>query len=325
MSTRESTEDRARRLKRLAGESPGAAGIKEITLALGLKNNHVVAAAAGVAGAWAEASCVEALVAAFDRFMTEPVKRDPGCVAKVAIVQALHELECSEFELFLRAARHVQHEPVFGGREDTGAPLRVAGVSALTELRYPDTDFILADLMSDPEPSAREGAVHILGKMGGRTAQLLLRTRARMPDADPSIVGMCHEGLMKIDGPGSMEFVADFLQSDRPAVIEQAALAIGEARLPESFARLRETWDGYIQDRNRELLLLGIALTRTQESVAFLLDLVRDGQTGMAVAAIEALAFYRDDSAKAEAVVDAAGSRSESEVKRAINVRFDSD
>ena len=51
----------------------------------------------------------------------------------------------------------------------------------------------------------------------------------------------------------------------------------------------------------------------------------RDGRTGMAVAAIDALAFYRDDSAKAEAVVDAAGSRSESEVKRAINVRFDSD
>lgn len=322
MPARETLDERARRLRRLAQEPSSTAGVKEIARALRLKNNHIVAAAASVAETWREASCVDALAAAFEHFMTDPVKRDPGCVAKLAIVQALREIEHLREDLLLHAARHVQPEPVYCGREDTAAPLRVAAASALAELLHPDADFVLADLIQDPEPRAREGATHILGELGGRTAQLLLRTKARASDPDAFITGTYLEALMKIDGEGSLDFVAEFLQDDEPAIVEQAALAIGEAHLPESFPRLRKAYDAYIQDGDREPLLLGMALTRAEESVAFLIDLVRDGRASMAVAAIKALELHKGDTARAQEVVKAAENRTEPDVRQAVAQHF---
>ena len=48
--------------------------------------------------------------------MTDPVKTDPQCWAKNAIVKALKDLNHDDPAVFLRGIEHVQMEPVWGGR-----------------------------------------------------------------------------------------------------------------------------------------------------------------------------------------------------------------
>ena len=83
-----------------------------------------MARAAEIVAEWELAPFELALIAAFDRFLPDAVRRDPTCAAKIAIAEALNRLESREAELFLRGVRHVQPEPVWGGREDTAARLR---------------------------------------------------------------------------------------------------------------------------------------------------------------------------------------------------------
>ncbi len=324
MTTR---DDRIRRLKELAGEPPSPAGAAEIQKALGTTHNHVVAAAAGAAGAWgndsfAPASFAAHLLAAYERFMESPVKSDPACAAKLAIVEALHKMERAEYALYLRGAKHVQFEPVFGGQEDTAPVLRVRSAQALAELGYADADFILVDLLNDREPAARRGAVQIAGARGGRTDAIMLRMAALSETKEPEVAGSSLEWLMKLDPRGSLEFVKRFLRDRRPEVIEAAALALGESRLPEAFDLLLQGWEESLHDHIRELYILPMAVHRSEESFAHLLGVVRDERTVLAVRAVDSLGIFRSDDARAAKVREAARGRVETEVARAVEETF---
>src|SRR4051812_50220766 len=63
------------------------------------------------------------LVAAFEGLFDKPAERDPQCWGKNAIAKALMELEYRESEAFLRGARHIQMEPIWGGRAATASTL----------------------------------------------------------------------------------------------------------------------------------------------------------------------------------------------------------
>src|SRR5436190_23724188 len=83
------------------------------------RSNHAAAQAAALIAAH-EISGLEAeLVATFDRLLEDPVRRDPGCAAKAAIADALYRLNAPEAHLYQRGLRHVQMEPVYGGKRDT--------------------------------------------------------------------------------------------------------------------------------------------------------------------------------------------------------------
>src|SRR6266566_3450965 len=75
------------------------------------------------------------LLAALDRFFLDPVKSDPQCWAKNALVQALATLGHEEAAVFVRGLRHIQMEPVWGGQEDTAAALRGNSALALVQCR----------------------------------------------------------------------------------------------------------------------------------------------------------------------------------------------
>src|SRR5215470_6674168 len=60
------------------------------------KHFRVVAKAARLAGERALHERMADLISAYARFLTDPVKRDPKCIAKQAIARALVELGCHD-------------------------------------------------------------------------------------------------------------------------------------------------------------------------------------------------------------------------------------
>src|ERR687893_710751 len=131
MAGRESLDDKLAALRALRGQTltdEQKAGLRK---RIGDRANLVVAAAAAIAGENALVELAKDLEAGFDRFLVNPLKDDKLCRAKVAIVQALDRMEHREPDVFLKAARHVQLEPVWGGTEDSAPSLRAAALVAL--------------------------------------------------------------------------------------------------------------------------------------------------------------------------------------------------
>src|SRR6266568_5965124 len=87
------------------------------------------------------------LLQAFGRFFENPVKTDPQCWAKNALSRALAALEYQESEIFLRGIRHIQMEPVWGGRSDTAGTLRATCALALVQCRSLSENDLLSYLL----------------------------------------------------------------------------------------------------------------------------------------------------------------------------------
>src|SRR4051812_30231804 len=119
MARRSSLDDKLAAVRALRDRDPSPEVTAEVRKALADKSNLVVAAAAAIAGDQGLAELAPALEAAFGPFLIDPLKNDKLCRAKLAIVQALDKLEHNRADVFQKAARHVQREPVWGGSEDT--------------------------------------------------------------------------------------------------------------------------------------------------------------------------------------------------------------
>ena len=124
MSRRDPLTETLARLSEVQADphAPGAA--ETLHRALADRSNLVVARAAEIVAEWELADAAPDLIAAFDHFLIDPVRRDPTCAAKLALAEALLRLDAGDAEHFRRGLRHVQPEPVWGGTQDTAAPLR---------------------------------------------------------------------------------------------------------------------------------------------------------------------------------------------------------
>lgn len=308
-------------LRAMEQDEPSETGIARLRKLLGHRSNHVVGRAARLAREWQAEGLIPELLAAFERFLQDPVKKDPGCAAKQPIIEALDTLEHSNPEVYLTGIRHVQHEPSWGPPEDTAAGVRGASGHALLNCGYPDAYLEMASLLRDPEARTRRMAMESLGGTGAYQAELLLRVAVLAGDDEPDIVALGLQGLMRIDGARSLPFVRRFLTDDDPLVTEGAALAIGEARLPESFSVLRAAWNASGLRGTQSALLLPMALTRDEEAFAFLLEMVRDERERLAAAAVKALSIYTgqpDRVSAIQAAVDGRGSRDLAQVFRDV-------
>lgn len=98
-----------RKLEALAAlrSVPREQAVEPARKALRDRSNYVVSKAATIAGEMGIAELIPDLVRAFDRFMTDPVKTDPQCWAKNAIVKALKDLNHDDPIVFLRGIEHV--------------------------------------------------------------------------------------------------------------------------------------------------------------------------------------------------------------------------
>ncbi|HIK57427.1 MAG TPA: HEAT repeat domain-containing protein [Synechococcales cyanobacterium M55_K2018_004] len=233
------------------------------------------------------------LTAAFDRFMIAPVETDPNCLAKEAIADALYRLNAGTEEVFLRGIRHIQMEPVWGGRVDTAAKLRGICALGLVRMNYPGVMTELADLLADPEVPARIAAARAIAYSENGAGVPLLRLRARIGD-DPTVVAECLIALLKLAPTQSFPFIVSFLDAPNPQLQELTALALGDSRLPAAFEPLRRWWCHTTEPELRQTALLAIALLRQEAALEFLLALIAHEPPVVAKGAIAALQIYRD-------------------------------
>jgi HEAT repeat protein len=304
MAKRLSVDDKLAAVRRLRSLSPSSQVTSELRLALRDKSNLVAAAAASIVADQNQAPLAVELAAAFERFMVEPLSNDKLCRGKMAVVEALDKLEYDGSALFLRAARHVQLEPVWGGSEDTAAPLRAAAIMALLRIGYHGLLPLLVDALADPQKDVRSAAAQALGLHGSDSAQLVLRLKARLGDRDPDVLSECFSGLLTAAPTEGLEFVAEFLDSSDGSVQEAAVLALGRSRLPQAFDLLRSCRQRHPIGLDEEIFL-AMAMLRLLAATDFLLDTVATDGEMTASAALSALLIYRYDPLLRDRIADA--------------------
>lgn len=295
MARRSTLDDKLAAVRAWRDRPESAELIADLRKALKDKSNFIAATAAEIVGERLLLELASDLEAAFHRFLIDPVKTDKLCRAKLAAVEALEKLEHPGDDLFLKAARHVQMEPVWGREEDTAPPLRAAGLVGLTRVNPPGLSTILVDALTDPEREVRIAAALALGAVGSEAAALVLRLKCRLGDKEPEVLSECLHGLLIASSKEHMGFVVEFLNPDSPVGCEAAVLALGKSRLPEALEPLRRCWDRERSASLRETILLAVAMLRASDAIDFLLDLVTEGPEDSARMALSALKIHRHD------------------------------
>jgi HEAT repeat protein len=321
MPAKRSLEDTLAALRILREDATADASRLELKRVLATAEAPAVAKAAAIAGESGLADLVPDLVAAFDRGLANPLKADPGCVGKTAIVAALDRLEHDEPDVYTRGIRHVQMEPVFGGRVDTAVDLRGACALALARRNDKDALVTLGDLLADREAPARIAAARALAVLGREEGVALLRMKALLGD-EPRVLSECLAAALRLDPRRSLELAGAFLDRKEPEVAEAAALALGESRAAGALGVLRE-WLGRTVDKDlRRAGFLALAMLRREDAFDFLLEIVREGTAAAAREAVAALAAQRGDASLEQRVRAAAATRDDADLGAAIARAF---
>jgi len=259
-------------------QQPEQARLDPLRKALANRNNFIAAKAADLIREFNLQEFTPELLKAFDRFFEHAEKSDPQCWAKNAISRVLATFELQDADLFLRGMRHIQMEPVWGGRSDTAGTLRATCALALVQCRsLTEVDLLahLIDLITDKDKSVRVEVIRAIEQVGSSSAALLLRQRATLGNDEPEVLGACYGGILRIEGARAIPWVARFLATADDSAGE-AALAIAGTHSPEAFEALRDVLDDASDPWFRSVLLSAIALTRHEAATDFLLDLVKD-------------------------------------------------
>ncbi|MFC5865268.1 hypothetical protein ACFPT7_23385 [Acidicapsa dinghuensis] len=303
-------------LESMSGRTPDEADIARLRRTLESENNYLVAKVAKLVAEHEVTGLLPQILAAFDRFLIDPVKRDPQCWAKNALVKALVKLGCRDAAVYLRGLRHFQEEPVWGGQSDTAGALRATCAQVLvecSELTEAALLNILLEPMLDPDKTVRIEAVRAVGQVGGVSSALLLKLRVLLRKEEPEVLGACFSALLRMqnnDRLGTISLVADFLDHGEEAASE-AAFALAEthdsAAVQALIDRRRYGADPWFVS----ILDQAIAVSRTQESLEFLLGLIeRDPR--QAASALEALSrVYASSDVRLRIAQCVARSRSE--------------
>jgi HEAT repeat protein len=186
--------------------------------------------------------------------------------------------------------RHIQMEPVWGGRSDTAGTLRATCALALVQCRTIQETDLLAELillLADKDKAVRIEVARAIEQVGSPAASLLLRQRAVLANDEPEVLGACYSGVLRLEGTRAIPWVARFLSTGDDAAGE-AALAISGTHSLEGFETLRGSFDKTSDPWFRSVLLSAIALTRQDDALEFLISLVATESLD-AEAAIEAV------------------------------------
>jgi hypothetical protein len=279
-----------------ARADPYATGAaKALRRALSGRSNLLAATAAEIIGEWELDGFTAELTGAFNRFLIDAVRSDPTCAAKIAIVEALNRLSYNDGELFARGLRHVQMEPVYGGRIDTAAGLRAACALGLARSDPPDVLLELAGLLADPEADARAGAARAISVAARPGGAPLLWYKAQIGDNEMIVMGECFAALLRLEPERAVPLVVERLQGEHEVLAETAALALGESRLPAALPPLLAAWENPGGPALRRTILTAIALHHSDEAFDFLCGLADGAPAAEAEAALAALAIFRDD------------------------------
>lgn len=321
-SRRDALAAELERLRALGGA--GEAELRAaVVAALRDRRCHVVALAARLAADRELRHLDEDLDAAFTRFLTDPVKRDPGCAAKSAIATAWRATSCGSIELQRRGARYRQLEPSWGPPVDTAGGLRSTCAFTLVERSDPDVLQVLADLLADTEAPCRAAAARAIAAHGHRTAgPALLRFKLRVGDPEPEVLGDCMDALMDLVPRDGGPLLEELLFGDDPVRSECAALSLGASRQPEALGVLQAWFARSVDARSRRVALVAVGLHRTDASVQWLLEITAREHPDDALGALEALEIHRHDPEISGRVRAAAAANPAPRVGRAATERF---
>lgn len=297
-------------LRALRDDVHGAGAAQQLARALASKRSLVVAAAADIVGDHELDGHAPALTAAFDEFMRDPVKRDPGCRAKTAVARALVRTGAFATPLYLRGVRYVQREPVWGGSVDTAVELRGTAAMGLVSCNYPDAMVEVAELLADPEPIARVAAAQALAHSGrSDVAVPVLRLKVRSGDPDARVLGACFGALLSLAPEGSLELVASFARGADAERREVALLALGESRTHAAVPILCELAERALTREELRAALLALGLARLDAAWDYLIAQVRSASLERARLSIDVLATYRASPTLLERTLAAAEER----------------
>lgn len=286
-------------------------GQDALKAALGDRHYRVVAKAAELGAERMFYDLDPLLREAYRRFLHDPVKRDPNCVAKRAIARALVALECNNVAFFLEGARYRQMEPVWGGSVDSAIDVRNSCAMGLVATGYPRALHELTQLLNDSEARARQGAVRAIACGNPREAELLLRFKVLIGDPEPEVVGECFTGLLSVAPEECLPFVAQYLSSADEAIGELAALALGESRLAGALASLQKAWESELIATDFRVLVRAAALHRSDAAFDWLVSIVAQSEVSLGEATLEALAMYKHNARLTNRLKDALAGRND--------------
>jgi HEAT repeat protein len=316
MARRSSFDQRLEAVRAIRDDPDTPEGRALLAQALADRSALVVTAAAETIAAATLDGFGPALTSAFDRLLAGGDSADPGCRGKTAIVRALVQTDHDDGAVYLRGVRHVQYEPVWGGREEVAAVLRGQAALGLVRARHPDATAELAALLADAEAPARVAAAQVLGEIDPTVAVPLLRFKVLAGDKEAAVIGACLTTLLASAPGSSVPFVAQRLQADSAVLAEAAAMALGESRLEAAFEPLAAFATEALGER-RAVALLALALLRSERAWAHLLEVVATGAVGPAKEAATALATFRHDAKLAERLRAAAARHDHPSVRAA--------
>lgn len=303
-------------LEAMSGHVPDVEGTERLRKALGNQNNYLVAKAARIVTDFGLVQLLPEVLSAYSRFFVDPVKNDPQCWAKNALVKALVKLDCRDAGVYLRGLQHIQEEPVWGGQSDTAGALRATCTHALVAcdgLGSAELLDLLLEPLVDRDKTVRVEAVRAIGHVGGASAVLLLKLRILLRKDEPEVLGACFSALLNmenVDKQAAIALIADFLEEEEEAAAE-AAFALAETHEPTALAALTGCRQSCTEAWLLEALDQAIVLTRLPEGMNFLLRVIEENDRH-AASALEAISRV-SNSHEMRARVAASVARADSE------------
>ena len=293
--------------------------------ALADSNGFYVSKAAALVEHFGRQSLALDLAAAFDRFLDrDPVKSDPQCWGKNALIAALHTLGVRSAAPYLRGLRHVQLEPVWGGQADSAGALRGKCALALVDSELTAYQILtaLTGLLVDPDKQARLDAVRAVARVAQPESALLLRLKTLTGDEHPDVMRECLLSLMTLAPAASIELVPRYLSPENELLCGDAAEALSLARHPEALEALLAFLRQRIPMTVRRSALLTLAASPLPEAGEYLLTVIAKEPTEAAEAAITALGASRFREEQRERVAAMVKSRGDKGLASAFTEAF---
>jgi HEAT repeat protein len=293
--SKQAFEAKLEAVRTLSRAEPSAA-VEPLRKMLSDRNNYLVSKAAAVVAGHQLQELVPNLLAAFDRFMKDPLKTDPQCWAKIAIAKALVQMDHTTPDLLVRGVGYAQIEPSYGGSVDTATDLRATCALGLVSTTLDSFDILelLTEALMDREKPVRVEAVRAIGHLNRPEGLLLLKLKALAGDQEPEVLANCFAILLELGGEKSISFLERFLTRDAEdeAALE-AAVALAASKEPAALERIQSLWKQRLPQETREAIVVALGASPLRDAGKLLLSIVESSPADLAAAAVAALASSR--------------------------------
>ncbi|MET0286449.1 MAG: HEAT repeat domain-containing protein [Polyangiales bacterium] len=251
---------------------------------------------------------LDELEAAYFRIAEGGPRADPGCLAKLALLDALDVGEALSEQTFAHAIDLVQFEASKQHKRDSAGMLRARAALALARLNAAGLLQKLGGLLADALPAVRQNAAKAVAHYGNPDGAGLLLLRLKIGD-EPSIELECLQGLFTLAPSIAIACTRELLRNADSERRELLASALGSANHDDAIQLLGEQLDESVVASERKIWIDALALSRRASARQRLLDVIEDGSQADARAAIGALAPHGYDARLVASVHEAAERR----------------